>query len=109
MKSVGEVMAIGRTFKEPLARPSVRWNQEGTGLRRYGLQGVKSGLFEQRFEFLRGKLMIPNPDRLWHIADAMRLGMSVDDIPMGAYRPVVPLQYKTDNGDGRQDKEQLWI
>ncbi|NUO09801.1 MAG: carbamoyl-phosphate synthase large subunit [Candidatus Brocadia sp.] len=80
MKSVGEVMAIGRTFKEAIGK-ALRSLESG----RYGFEplwpsGHDKWSTEQRYEFLRTKLMIPNPDRLWHIADAIRFGMSLDEI-----------------------------
>lgn len=80
MKSVGEVMAIGRTFKEAIGK-AIRSLESG----RYGFEslwpaGSDKWSTDQRYEFLRTKLMIPNPDRLWHIADALRLGMSLDEI-----------------------------
>ncbi len=80
MKSVGEVMAIGRTFKESIGK-AIRSLESGRcGFESLWPSGSEKWSIEQRSEFLRGKLMTPNPDRLWHIADAMRLGMSVDDI-----------------------------
>lgn len=80
MKSVGEVMAIGRTFKEAIGK-AIRSLETG----RYGFEalwplGSDKWPTEQRLEFLRGKLMIPNPDRLWYIADAIRLGVNLDEI-----------------------------
>ncbi len=80
MKSVGEVMAIGRTFKEALGK-AIRSLESG----RYGFEslwptGSDKWSAEQKTAFLREKLMIPNPDRLWHIADAMRFGLSLDEI-----------------------------
>ena len=80
MKSVGEVMAMGRTFKEAIGK-AIRSLESG----RYGFEslwpaGSDKWSTEQRYEFLRTKLMIPNPDRLWHIADAIRFGMSLDEI-----------------------------
>ncbi len=80
MKSVGEVMAIGRTFKEAIGK-AIRSMESG----RFGFEtlwpsGSDKWSTEQRFEFLRGKLMIPNPDRLWYIADAMRLGINIHEI-----------------------------
>lgn len=80
MKSVGEVMAMGRTFKEAIGK-AIRSLETG----RYGFDalwpaGSNNWSSEQRHEFLREKLMIPNPDRLWHIADAMRLGITLDEI-----------------------------
>ena len=80
MKSVGEVMAIGRTFKEAIGK-AIRSMESG----RYGFEslwpsGSDKWSTEQKYEFLRTKLVTPNPDRLWHIADAMRFGMDLDEI-----------------------------
>src|SRR3989338_3820883 len=80
MKSVGEVMAIGRTFKEAIGK-AIRSLESGRcGFESLWPPGSDKWSAEQRTEFLREKLMIPNPDRLWHIADAMRFGLSLDDI-----------------------------
>lgn len=80
MKSVGEVMSIGRTFKEAVGK-AIRSLETG----RFGFEtlwptGSDKWSTEQRFEFLRKKLMTPNPDRLWYIADAMRLGINMNEI-----------------------------
>jgi carbamoyl-phosphate synthase large subunit len=78
MKSVGEVMAIGRTFKEALLK-AVRSLEIG----RYGLQPMFSG--EQRRtpesqETIRHMLRWPNWERLWYIAEAFRAGFDVETI-----------------------------
>ncbi|HHT9142509.1 MAG TPA: carbamoyl-phosphate synthase large subunit [Candidatus Wujingus californicus] len=80
MKSVGEVMAIGRTFKESIGK-AIRSLETG----RYGFDSLLTAGFdtwnkEQQYELLRNKLIIPNPDRLWYIADAFRYGMNLDEI-----------------------------
>lgn len=85
MKSVGEVMAIGRTFKEAIGK-AIRSLESG----RYGFDslwpaGSDKWSNGQRYEFLRGKLMVPNPDRLWHVVDAMRFGLSLDEIYTWTY------------------------
>jgi carbamoyl-phosphate synthase large subunit len=67
MKSVGEVMAIGRTFQESLQK----------ALR--GLETGASGLNE-RNEELQHQLQKPGPERLWYIADAFRLGWSIEEV-----------------------------
>lgn len=83
MKSVGEVMAIGRTFKESL--------QKALRSLEIGVSGFDSKLFDLGSETRRAltskeqqtlieKLRIPNADRLWYVGDAMRSGMSVDEI-----------------------------
>ncbi|HSF31355.1 MAG TPA: carbamoyl-phosphate synthase large subunit [Candidatus Tectomicrobia bacterium] len=78
MKSVGEVMAIGRTFKEALLK-AVRSLEVG----RYGLQPVFSD--EQRRTpearaTLQRMLRWPNAERLWYIAEAFRAGFDLETI-----------------------------
>ncbi len=70
MKSVGEVMAIGRTFQESLQK----------ALR--GLETGSDGLDEKTTEreTIETELGAPGPDRIWYIADAMRIGMSQAEI-----------------------------
>ncbi|MEN6585155.1 MAG: carbamoyl-phosphate synthase large subunit [Sulfuricella sp.] len=70
MKSVGEVMAIGRTFQESLQK----------ALR--GLETGNDGLDEKTtdIETLETELSEPGPERIWYIADAMRCGMSQEKI-----------------------------
>ena len=75
MKSVGEVMAIGRSFQESLQK----------ALR--GLEVGSSG-FEPRTELeepdalthLRKNISEPGAERIWYLADAFRAGMSVDEV-----------------------------
>ncbi|TET49757.1 MAG: carbamoyl-phosphate synthase large subunit [Actinomycetota bacterium] len=73
MKSVGEAMAIGRTFKEALQK-SIR----SLEIDRYGLGS--DGVNDIRQELLNDKLSIPNQDRLFYIKYAFELGRSVEDI-----------------------------
>jgi carbamoyl-phosphate synthase large subunit len=83
MKSVGEAMAIGRTFKEALHKVI-----RSLEVDRYGLASVHGLDFavpsaDAREEIrtrIIGALRTPRPDRLWHIADAMRLGMTIDEL-----------------------------
>ncbi|MGC9971385.1 MAG: carbamoyl-phosphate synthase large subunit, partial [Bryobacteraceae bacterium] len=69
MKSVGEVMAIGRTFKQALAK---------------GLRSLETGksstadVYDR--ELIAGKLITPNPDRLNYIRYAFQCGYSVEEI-----------------------------
>ncbi len=70
MKSVGEVMSIGRTFKESLQK-AIRSLEIGS----YGFEEMDISAAE-----LKAKLKMPNADRLWYIAQAMRNGMSVNEI-----------------------------
>jgi carbamoyl-phosphate synthase large subunit len=73
MKSVGETMAIGRTFKEALQK-GLRGLEVGlTGLDRIGEQRVVP-------ENLRPMLARPTPDRLFYIKYALKHGMPVAEI-----------------------------
>jgi carbamoyl-phosphate synthase large subunit len=76
MKSVGEVMSIGRTFQESLQK-ALRGLETGvTGLNeRVG--PVLSGADRDR---LRRELRMPGAERLWFLADAMRNGFSFEDV-----------------------------
>ncbi|MCX8075854.1 MAG: carbamoyl-phosphate synthase large subunit [Aquificaceae bacterium] len=73
MKSVGEVMAIGRTFKEALNK-AIRSLEQDV----YGLALPDYSFLED--EEIRRRLRIPNPDRLWFISSAFRKGFSVDEV-----------------------------
>ena len=75
MKSVGETMAIGRTFKESLKK-AVRSLEIG----RFSLgQGLPEDLKDNN-DFLKGKLIKPNSLRLFYLAAAMQNGMSIDEL-----------------------------
>ncbi len=76
MKSVGEVMAIGRSFQESLQK-ALRGLETGkTGLDPTGLDLAS----EDDLIKLRRELKEPGPERVFHIADAFRAGMSVEDV-----------------------------
>ena len=70
MKSVGEVMAMGRTFQESFQK----------ALR--GLEVGVDGMNEktQDREVLERELGAPGPDRIWYVGDAFAMGMSVDEV-----------------------------
>ncbi len=75
MKSVGEVMAIGRTFQESLQK-ALR------GLE-VGVDGLNEKLDldgEEVESRLRRELQVPGAERLWYVADAMRYGMAREQI-----------------------------
>jgi carbamoyl-phosphate synthase large subunit len=74
MKSVGEVMAIGRSFHESLQK-ALRGLE--TGL--IGLDGVKALYGAPRAE-IEAALALPTPDRLLVAAQALREGLSVDEV-----------------------------
>lgn len=70
MKSVGEVMAIGRTFQESFQK---------------ALRSLETGLSE--FEemttdqaIIKNELIHPRPERIWYVADAFRVGMSIEEV-----------------------------
>ena len=70
MKSVGEVMAIGRTFQESFQK----------ALR--GLEVGVDGLDERSndLEDIIQEIGEPGPDRIWYLADAFRMGMGLDEV-----------------------------
>jgi len=70
MKSVGEVMAIGRTFQESFQK---------------ALRGLEVGVngLDEKFSDLDttvSELGSPGPERIWAVSDAFRLGMSVEEV-----------------------------
>jgi carbamoyl-phosphate synthase large subunit len=75
MKSVGETMAIGRTFKEALQK-AIRSLEIG----RFALGQVLPEDLKDKKEFLKGKLIKPNSLRLFYIAAAMQNGMTIDEL-----------------------------
>ena len=70
MKSVGEVMAMGRTFQESFQK----------ALR--GLEVGVDGMNEktQDREVLEKELGAPGPDRIWYVGDAFAMGLSVEEV-----------------------------
>ncbi|MFD2261499.1 carbamoyl-phosphate synthase large subunit [Lacibacterium aquatile] len=77
MKSVGEVMAIGRNFKESLQK-ALRGLETGlSGLDEIAVEGAEDGANTQ---VIRAALATPTPDRLRIVAQALRWGMSVEDV-----------------------------
>jgi carbamoyl-phosphate synthase large subunit len=70
MKSVGEVMAIGRTFQESVHK---------------ALRGLETGVdgFDEKTsdrEVVERELADPAPERLWYVADAFRIGMTPEEV-----------------------------
>lgn len=72
MKSVGEVMAIGRTFKEALQK-GLRSLEIGI----FGLEDLKDGVSDERLE---EKLRVPNAERVFYIKYALKKGMNIDEV-----------------------------
>jgi carbamoyl-phosphate synthase large subunit len=76
MKSVGEVMAIGRTFQESLHK-ALRGLETGAD----GLNPVCADVqTEEEWAKLKHELRMPGSRRLWYIADAFRHGLSFDEV-----------------------------
>jgi len=83
MKSVGEVMAIGRTFKESLQKAIRSLELELNGLAsRLGIDRGIPAEFNRTegLEKIRRTLKTPLPERLWYLADGIRLGMTNDEL-----------------------------
>ena len=77
MKSVGEAMAIGRTFQESLQK-ALRSLETGlTGLDEIAIEGLGQGDDKNA---VRAALGTPSPDGLLRVAQAMRLGFSNEEI-----------------------------
>ena len=76
MKSVGEAMAIGRTFKESL--------QKALRSLEIGSHGLESGLSEPASESviaqIRKQVATASSHRLYHLADALRLGITLAEV-----------------------------
>ncbi len=70
MKSVGEAMSIGRTFKESFHK-AIR----SLEIESYGFEPIKADVDE-----IKAKIKIPSWDRIWYIAHALRLGVNIDEI-----------------------------
>ncbi len=77
MKSVGEAMAIGRTFPESLQK-ALRSLETGlTGLDEVDIQGLGKGDDKNA---IKAAIGTPTPDRLLNVAQALRLGVSHDEV-----------------------------
>ena len=77
MKSVGEAMAIGRTFQESLQKALRSLETGMTGLDEIEIEGLGQGDDKNA---IRAALGTPTPDRLLKVAQAMRLGVSDEQI-----------------------------
>jgi len=77
MKSVGEAMSIGRTFKESFQKAL-----RSLEIDRYGLESRRDrdGEEEHGIADIRQKISVPNWERIWYIADGFRVGMTVDEV-----------------------------
>ncbi len=75
MKSVGEVMAMGRTFQESLQKAL-----RGLETDKHGLDPLVDPGSEGALEHIRNEIGQPSADRLWYVADAFRAGMTLDEV-----------------------------
>ncbi len=73
MKSVGEVMAIGRSFTEAIQKACQSLENNAVGLGYYGKSQMKA---EELIEYIK----IPKWDRIFRVKDALMLGVSVNTI-----------------------------
>ena len=79
MKSVGETMAIGRTFKESFQK-ALRGLEVGAF--GFGCDNKDLWYTDRRpsDDDIRAKIAKPNPDRVWYLRYALKNGMSVDEV-----------------------------
>lgn len=70
MKSVGEAMSIGRTFKESLQK----------ALRSLEIGSSGFEFSDMSIEKVKTKLMMPNSERIWYVAQAIRQGIGIEEI-----------------------------
>ncbi|MFT4844676.1 MAG: carbamoyl-phosphate synthase large subunit [Marinobacter psychrophilus] len=75
MKSVGEVMAIGRTFQESLQK-AMRGLEVGSS----GFESIVDFESDAATSKIRRELSTPGAERLWYLGDAFRSGLSVDQV-----------------------------
>ena len=78
MKSVGEAMAIGRTFKEALQKAMRSLETDSYGFESK-IDLSEAGRDEQ-MQLVREKVQKPNAERLWYLGDAFRLGMTTQEV-----------------------------
>lgn len=75
MKSVGEVMGIGRSFQESLQKAL-----RSLEIDAHGLKPMLDPDTENAADKIRFELSNANPKRLFYVADAFRFGLSIDDV-----------------------------
>lgn len=75
MKSVGEVMAIGRTFQESLQKAL-----RGLEVDSSGFESIVDFESDDAASKIRRELSTPGAERIWYVGDAFRSGLSVDQV-----------------------------
>ncbi|MGE0597586.1 MAG: carbamoyl-phosphate synthase large subunit [Hyphomonadaceae bacterium] len=83
MKSVGEAMAIGRTFQESLQKALRSLDIGLMGLDEIAIEGAADE--DQGRAAVRARLIAPKPDRLLVVAEALRRGLAVEEICAAAH------------------------
>ena len=100
MKSVGETMAIGRTFKESFQKAlrGLEVGSFGFGCDGRDLWGTPE---QPTKDEVRSKLVTPNEQRVWFLRYAIKYGMTLGgDLRVDPHRLVVPGEPQGDRGDG---------
>jgi carbamoyl-phosphate synthase large subunit len=80
MKSVGEAMAMGRCFEESLQKALRSLEKDLDGLTPLAIEGIDPENPDTISDSVRSKLATPTPERLLYVAEAMRHGVSTEDI-----------------------------
>ena len=81
MKSVGEVMSIGRSFKEALQKGLRSLEIKKFGLESLLFKGEKTVTADNgTLQEIEQKLRVPNAERIFYIGDALRAGLSVEKV-----------------------------
>ncbi len=80
MKSVGEAMAIGRTFKESLQKAMRSMEIDSYGFEHRLPAATYLAPDKAGIDLVEEQLQRPGPERLWYLGDALRLGFSVEKI-----------------------------
>ncbi len=120
MKSVGEAMSMGRTFKEALHKALRSLEVDRYGL--VSLRGLDHGVpadanRDDVVTHIRAALRTPDPDRLWHLADALRLGFPIDELYMLTHidpwfldqvRELVEFEPQLRTAASSLDRDRLW-
>jgi len=75
MKSVGEVMAIGRTFQESMQKAL-----RGLETDKTGLDPVVDLQADGALKHIRNMIRQPGAERLWYVGDAFRVGMTLEEV-----------------------------
>src|SRR5829696_5226485 len=79
MKSVGEAMSIGRTFKEAFQK-ALRALETGRPGWALAPRMLDDGLRDDTIESLRGALRQPTPERIFQVKHALERGLSIDEV-----------------------------